>query len=64
MGGLRGGLASELARTRADGMPTDCVVNFDNIHTIGREIFRRRVTALSGGRLAEACQVLPAATGC
>ncbi len=30
------GLVSELELTPADGVPTACVVNFDNIHTIPR----------------------------
>ena len=42
----RRGLVSELELTRADGVPTDSVVNFDNIHTIARDTFRRRVTTL------------------
>jgi mRNA interferase MazF len=59
------GLLSELDLSAgADGVPTDCVVNFDNIHTLPREVFRRRVTSLSPGRLAEVCQVIAAATGC
>jgi mRNA interferase MazF len=32
----RRGLVSELALTPADGVPTDSVVNFDNLHTIPR----------------------------
>ena len=39
----RRGLASELVLTPCDGVPTDSVVNFDNIHTIPRDTFRRRV---------------------
>lgn len=58
------GLVSELALTKADGVPTDSVVNFDNIHTIPRETFRRRVAVLSAARMAEACRALQAATGC
>lgn len=58
------GLVSELPLTPADGVPTDCVVNFDNIHTIPRQSFRRMVTALSPARLAEVCRALQAATGC
>ena len=58
------GLASELVLTQADGVPTECVVNFDNIHTIPRPTFRRRVTSLSPARMAEACRTLQAATGC
>lgn len=60
----RRGLVSELALTRADGIPTDSVVNFDNVHTIPREALRRRVTTLSPSRMAAACRTLQAATGC
>ena len=59
------GLVSELQLTAAtDHVPTDCVVNFDNVHTLPRHVFRRVVTVLSAARLAEACRVLAAATGC
>jgi mRNA interferase MazF len=58
-------LVSELDLTMADdGVPTDCVVNFDNIHTLARARFRRRITTLSPARMAEACRVMQAATGC
>ena len=61
----RRGLVSELDLTPdADGVPTDCVVNFDNIHTLPREAFRRVVAELSPARMAQACRVLAAATGC
>ena len=37
------GLVSELELTPAgDGVPTPCVVNFDNLHTIERSMLRRR----------------------
>ena len=59
------GLVSELALTpAADGVPTACVVNFDNIHTVERAALRRRVAALSPARMAEACRVLDDALGC
>jgi mRNA interferase MazF len=60
----RRGLASELVLTTADGVPTEGVVNFDIIHTIPRDRFRRRVTTLSPARMADACRTLQAATGC
>lgn len=60
----RRGLVSELDLTTADGVPTDSVVNFDNLHTIPRATFRRRVTALSPARMSETCRALQAATGC
>jgi mRNA interferase MazF len=58
-------LVSELELTaQRDRVPTDCVVNFDNLHTIPRLAFRRRVTRLSPGRMAEACRALRDALGC
>lgn len=60
----RRGLVSELELTKADGVPTESVVNFDNLHTIPRGTFRRKVTTLPAARMAEACRTLQAATGC
>ena len=60
----RRALVTELELTSADGVPTDSVVNFDNIHTIPRDLMRRRVAELSPPRMAEACRVLQAAAGC
>jgi mRNA interferase MazF len=52
---LTRGLVSELELTKAaDGVPTDCVVNFDNIHTIARASCRKKVVSLSAPRMAEA----------
>ncbi len=59
------GLVSELELTAADdGVPSDCVVNFDNIHTIPRDALRRLIGQLGPPRMAEACQRLRDATGC
>ncbi len=59
------GLVSELVLTaRDDGLPSDCVVNFDHIHTIPRSAFRRRVAKLEPHRLAQACRRLRDANGC
>ena len=61
----RRALVSEMDLTaRDDGVPTDCVANFDNLHTIAASSFRRHVATLSPARMAEACRVLRAATGC
>jgi mRNA interferase MazF len=58
-------LTSEVDLTPgADGVPTDCVVNFDNLHTLPRASFRRRVAVLSPGRMAQCCATLMDATGC
>jgi mRNA interferase MazF len=59
------GVVSELVLTAArDGVPSDCVVNFDNVHTIPRSAFRRPVAQLSAARMAQACRTLRDATGC
>ena len=58
-------LVSEIILTPADdGVPTECVVNFDNLHALPRARFRRRVTALSPSRMAQACRALRNAIGC
>jgi mRNA interferase MazF len=59
------GLVSEFELTpEDDGVPSACVANFDNLHTLPRDAFRRPVTALSTVRMHHACRVLLAATGC
>ena len=61
----RRGLVSELELSATDdAVPTDCVVNFDNVHTIPRTTFRRHVATLSPRRMAQACRALRASTGC
>jgi mRNA interferase MazF len=61
----RRGLVSELVLTAGeDGVPSDCVVNFDNMHTLPRPVFRRRVAQLSARRMAQACRTLRDALGC
>ena len=59
------GLVSELGLTPdVDGVPTACVANFDVLHTLPRDSFRRRVTQLGAARMAEACRTLRDATSC
>ena len=59
------GLVSELKLLSArDGVPTDCVVSFDNMHAIRRDALRRRVAELGEARLAEACRSLRDALSC
>jgi mRNA interferase MazF len=59
------GLVSELPLSAADdGVPTDCVVNFDNLHTLPRASFRRRIAKLGPTRLAQVCQRMRDAMGC
>lgn len=59
------GLVSELELTPDnDGVPTRCVANFDNLHTLPKDVFRRRVAKHPASRMSQACRVLLAATGC
>lgn len=58
------GVSSELHLGPADGMPADCVASFDNVHTVRREAFRRRITRLGTERMDEACRILSRALGC
>ena len=61
----RRGVVSELELSRKlDGVPTDCVVSFDNIYTIPRNLFRRKIIELSAYRIQQACQRLHDAMGC
>ena len=61
----RRGVVSELVLTAAeDDVASDCVVSFDNLHTLPRSAFRRRLTALSEPRMARAGRALRAAVAC
>ena len=52
------GLPCEIALHVADGMPVDCVVNTDNLHTIPKERLRERIIALTEERLFALTQAL------
>jgi mRNA interferase MazF len=58
------GLTSELLLGLSDGFKQDCVVSFDNLHTLPRSSFRRRVAILRPSRLDEVCARLADALGC
>lgn len=61
----RRGLRSELDLTVAqDGVASDCVVSFDNLHTLPRTAFRRHLTTLGAARMALACRALRSAVAC
>lgn len=47
-----------------DGLPRECVVNFDNLKTVPRALLSEPITTLSGPRMHEACRALAFATGC
>lgn len=58
------GVLSELPLGPDDGLPEPCVANFDNIHTVRRAAFRRRIATLPEAKLREVCRRLDLALGC
>jgi len=58
------GLTSELPLGPKDGMGEDCVASFDNLHTLRKSQFRRRIASLRPDRAEELCVALDAALGC
>ena len=58
------GIPTELALTRADGMPDDCALSFDNLASVPKALLTERITRVPETRLDELCDSLRAATGC
>lgn len=58
------GLTSELPLGPKDGMAEDCVASFDNLHTLRKSQFRRRIATLPPERDDQLCAALDAALGC
>ena len=57
------GVPSEVKLSTADGMTTDCAVNFYNVQTIPQAKIGSWITTLSPERLAEVDRALPFALG-
>jgi mRNA interferase MazF len=49
---------------RADGMPEDCALSFDNLTTVPKALLTERITRLNPAKLGELCVALNVATGC
>ena len=58
------GISTEVALSRADGMPDECVLSFDTLATVPRALLTERITALEDEKLGEICRALRTATGC
>jgi mRNA interferase MazF len=58
------GIPTEVPLTRADGMPEDCALSFDNLTSVPKALLTTRITGVPDSRLAELCAALRAATGC
>ncbi|MBN1341638.1 MAG: type II toxin-antitoxin system PemK/MazF family toxin [Phycisphaerae bacterium] len=51
-------LPCEVPLSQAEGMPADCVINTDNLHTIPKDRLRQRITHLSDENLFRLDQAL------
>jgi mRNA interferase MazF len=58
------GIPSEVALSTDDGMPADCVLNFDNLAVLHKGLFVERICRLSPVRMVQACRALSVAMGC
>lgn len=58
------GIPSELELGPRDGMPTECVLTFDNLMVLPKSAFAEHITRLSAQRMAGVCRALNVATGC
>jgi mRNA interferase MazF len=58
------GIPIEVRLDSSDGVPRECVVNFDNIRTVSCALLSEPITTLSGPRMHEVCRALAIATGC
>ena len=52
------GIPSEVLLLKSEGMPTDCVINFDHIQTVSKKKIGSLITILSPERLKEARQAI------
>lgn len=57
------GIASEVALSPEDGMPTVCALNFDHVGLAGKDRIGARICALPPARWAEVRAALLAAAG-
>jgi mRNA interferase MazF len=58
------GIPSEVPLSTDDGMPADCVLNFDNLAVLNKSLFVERICQLSPVRMVQACRALSVAMGC
>ena len=57
------GVRAEVPLTPDDGLPRACVVNLDNLATVGRAIPIKRITTLGRDRMAEVERAVHLALG-
>ena len=57
-------IPTEVRLGRADGMPAECALSFDNLLTVPKGLLVERITSLPEARLGELCAALEIAAGC
>lgn len=58
------GIPTEVPLDADDGMPQPCVLTFDNLATVPKELLTERIAKLSLGKLNDVCTALGRSTGC
>jgi mRNA interferase MazF len=58
------GIPSEVPLSTDDGMPADCVLNFDNLTLLRKGWFVEPICQLAPVRMVQACRALAVAMGC
>jgi mRNA interferase MazF len=57
-------IPSEVPLSTDDGMPADCVLNFDNLTVLRKSWFVEPICQLSPVRMVQACRAMAVAMGC
>lgn len=57
-------IPTEVRLGRADGLPEECALTFDNLTTVPKVLLTQRITEIPGARREELRAALRAATGC
>lgn len=57
-------IPSEVALTRADGLPRECAINLDHVQTVSRARVGSLITTLPPSRMADVRSALLFALGC
>jgi mRNA interferase MazF len=58
------GIPTEVRLTRADGMPDECALSFDNLATVPKALLTKRIISVPESRLDDLCGALRVAAGC
>lgn len=57
-------IPTEVRLGRADGLPEECALTFDNLTTVPKVLLTQRITEIPGARREDLRAALRAATGC